>query len=104
MSVTPAPTTEWAGPKRQHLLVAASPVTYVTSSAPPFLLIHGTADVIVGYAQSEVLAQALTDQGASARLVPIEGADHIFNGHDDIDGIVRLSVDYLAEALHSGSG
>jgi hypothetical protein len=46
----------------------------------------------------------LIDQGVSARLVPIEGADHIFNGHDDIDGIVRLSVDYLAEALHSGSG
>ena len=50
---------------------------------------------MVRYAHSEVLAQALTDQGISARLVPIEGADHIFNGHDDIDGIVRLSVDYL---------
>jgi acetyl esterase/lipase len=93
-----------AGGSDQHLLVAASPVTYVTSGAPPFLLIHGTADVVVRYAHSEVLAQALTDQGVSARLVPIEGADHIFNGHDDIDGIVRLSVDYLAEALQSGSG
>jgi acetyl esterase/lipase len=92
-----------AGGSDQHLLVAASPVTYVTSGAPPFLLIHGTADVVVRYAHSEVLAQALTDQGGSARLVPIEGADHIFNGHDDIDGIVRLSVDYLAEALQSGS-
>jgi len=93
-----------AGGSDQDLLVAASPVSYVTSGAPPFLLVHGTADVVVRYAHSEVLARALIDQGVSAQLVPIEGADHIFNGHDDIDGIVRLSVDYLAEALHSGSG
>jgi hypothetical protein len=35
----------------------------------------------------------------AVQLVPIEGADHIFNGHDDIDGVVRLSMDCLAEAL-----
>ena len=33
------------------------------------------------------------------RLVTIEGADHIFRGHDDIDDVVRLSADYLAAAL-----
>jgi hypothetical protein len=33
------------------------------------------------------------------RLVPVEGAEHIFDGHDDIDGLVKLSVDFLAEAL-----
>ena len=33
------------------------------------------------------------------RLVPIEGADHIFSGHHDIDAVVGTSVDYLAEAL-----
>jgi acetyl esterase/lipase len=48
---------------------------------------------------SDVLARALTDAGVSARLVPVEGAEHIFNGYDDIDGIVGLSVQYLAEAL-----
>ena len=52
------------------------------------------------YAQSEVLAQALTKAGVPVRLVTIEGADHIFRGHDDIDGVVRLSVEYLAAALH----
>jgi len=53
----------------------------------------------VPYVQSEVLTQALADAGVSAQLVPIEGADHIFNDYDDIDGVVRLSVDYLAKAL-----
>jgi dipeptidyl aminopeptidase/acylaminoacyl peptidase len=61
--------------------------------------VHGTADTVVPYLQSEVLARALTEAGVPVRLVPIEGADHIFNGHDDIDGVVRLSVDYLAEVL-----
>jgi acetyl esterase/lipase len=92
-----------AGGQDQHSLTVASPMSYVTAGAPPFLLIHGTADTVVPYAQSEVLTQALTDAGVPARLIPIEGADHIFNGHDDIDGVVRLSVDYLAEALRNRS-
>ena len=88
-----------AGGRNEHTLAVASPITYVAPGAPPFLLVHGTADITVPYEQSEVLAQALTAAGVPVRLVPIEGADHIFNGHDDIDGVVRLSVDYLAEAL-----
>ena len=87
-------------------VAARSParVAGLLSIAASVGLVHGPADVVVPFAHSEVLAQALIDQGVSAQLVPIEGADHIFNGHDDIDGIVRLSVDYLAEALHSGFG
>jgi acetyl esterase/lipase len=92
-----------AGGQDQHSLTAASPITYITPDAPPFLLIHGTADTVVPFAQSVVLAQALTEKGVPARLVPIDGADHIFNGHDEIDGVVSLSVEYLAEALRSGS-
>ena len=57
------------------------------------------ADWLVPYAQSEQLHAALTAAGVASTLVPVEGAEHIFDGHDDIDGVVRLSVDYLAEAL-----
>jgi acetyl esterase/lipase len=88
-----------AGGNDDHRLAVASPLTYVTPAAPPFLLIHGTADTVVPYEQSEVLTKALTDAGVPARLVPIDGAEHIFNGHDDVDGVVRLSVDFLAKAL-----
>jgi acetyl esterase/lipase len=80
-------------------LADASPVTHVTAGAPPFLLVHGTADWLVPYAQSEQLHAALTAAGVSSTLVPAEGAEHIFNGHDDIDSLVRLSVEYLSEAL-----
>jgi acetyl esterase/lipase len=80
-------------------LADASPITHVTPDAPPFLLVHGTADWLVPYAQSEHLAAALAAAGVDVRLVPVEGAMHIFDGHDDIDGVVRLSVRYLADAL-----
>ena len=80
-------------------LADASPITHVTPDAPPFLLVHGTADWLVPYAQSEQLHAALTAAGVQSRLVPVEGAQHIFDGYDDIDGLVRLSVEYLAEAL-----
>jgi dipeptidyl aminopeptidase/acylaminoacyl peptidase len=93
-----------AGGNDEHTLAVASPVSYVTPAAPPFLLIHGTADTVVPYVQSEVLTRALADVGVSAQLVPIEGADHIFNGHDDIDSVVRLSVDYLAKAIRIPPG
>ncbi|WP_116453609.1 alpha/beta hydrolase [Blastococcus litoris] len=80
-------------------LADASPITHVTPSAPPFLLVHGTADWLVPYAQSEQLHAALSAAGVPSTLVPVEGAQHIFDGHDDVDGLVRLSVDHLKAAL-----
>ena len=77
----------------------ASPISHVTPEAPPFLLVHGTTDWLVPYDQSEQLHAALTAAGVDSRLVPVEGAEHIFTGCDDIAAVVRLSVDYLQEAL-----
>lgn len=83
----------------EQSMADASPITHVTSSAPPFLLVHGAADWLVPYEQSEALAAALRSAGARADLVPVDGAEHIFLGCPDIDAIVGLSVDYLADAL-----
>ena len=77
----------------------ASPISHVTAAAPPFLIVHGTDDPLVPYSQSEQLAAALTAAGVPARLVPVDGAEHIFLGCTDIDAVVRLSVEYLADAL-----
>lgn len=54
----------------------ASPVHWVTKNAPPFLLLHGTDDHIVPFAQSEELYEKLEAAGADATLIGIEGADH----------------------------
>jgi len=54
----------------------ASPVTYVSSDDPPFLIVHGTDDPVVPYSQSVILAEALKAAGVEATLVPLEGAKH----------------------------
>jgi acetyl esterase/lipase len=94
-------------PAEEHLtrglegaaLADASPLTHVTPEAPPFLLLHGTADRVVPFSQSERLHAALRAVDVPVRLVPVEGADHIFAGHGDVDALVALSADYLSEAL-----
>jgi acetyl esterase/lipase len=76
-----------------------SPVVHAHPGAPPFLLVHGTADTVVPHAQSELLARALRDVGADVRLESVPGAGHGWDGHDDVDDVVRLSVGYLADHL-----
>ena len=41
-----------------------SPITYVSADAPPFLLIHGTADRTVGVYHSDDFVKVLRDAGA----------------------------------------
>jgi len=55
---------------------AASPVTYVTANDPPFLIIHGTADPVVPYDQSERLYAALLKAGVDATLIPVTDGGH----------------------------
>jgi len=57
---------------------AASPVSYVHADAPPFLLIHGTADRFVPTAQSTGLADALARAGAAVELLLLADADHMW--------------------------
>ncbi len=94
-------------PPEEHLVAGltdatradASPVTHVTAGAPPFLLLHGTADRLVPCAQSEQLATALREAGVPVEFEAVDGAGHIWQGSDDVDGIVDRSVRYLADAL-----
>jgi acetyl esterase/lipase len=55
---------------------AASPITYATRDDPPFLIVHGTADPLVPFSQSERLASRLKEAGGVCIFVPITGAGH----------------------------
>ena len=84
-----------SAPDRARL---ASPVSYVSPAAPPVLIIHGTADLLVPFAQSAELAAALESAGVPHDLVPVDGAGHGFAGAG-LDPVVRRSVTFLARVL-----
>lgn len=58
------------------ILLKASPVTYVKRDMPPFLLIHGSKDEDVPYAQSVEMCRKMKKAGARCDLITIEGAPH----------------------------
>ncbi|WP_137178197.1 alpha/beta hydrolase [Roseomonas sp. AR75] len=57
--------------------IEAMPDSAAMRGAPPLLLIHGTADTVVGPFHSERLAEGVAEAGGTARLVMMEGAGHI---------------------------
>ncbi len=53
-----------------------SPVTWVRKDAPPFLLIHGTADNLVPFEQSTTFCSKLRATGGSCEVYPVKGGGH----------------------------
>ena len=58
----------------------ASPSSHVRPGAPPFLLLHGTADALIPAVQSERLYAALLEAGVDVELDLYDGADHMWRG------------------------
>lgn len=55
---------------------AVSPVHFVSKDNPPFLIMHGTHDTLVPYAQSEEFLSALKKEGVDALLQTMPGSGH----------------------------
>lgn len=66
--------------KRKAVYEQASPITYARKGAPPLLLIHGTADKLIAFDQSERLYARLKGVGADTSLLAVRDADHDFLG------------------------
>jgi dipeptidyl aminopeptidase/acylaminoacyl peptidase len=54
----------------------ASPMTYASQNAPPFLFVHGTADDMVPMQQSEEMVKKLRQLAVPARLIAVDGEGH----------------------------
>jgi acetyl esterase/lipase len=54
----------------------ASPITWIDSQDPPFLLIHGLKDEVIAPEQSKSFAAALQQAGVNAELLLVPDADH----------------------------
>ncbi len=77
----------------------ASPVRYAHAGAPPFLILHGTADKTVPLAQSEKLAAALKKVGAPHELVIVPGAPHTFHLEPAQRDLRPVVLDFLQRYL-----
>lgn len=56
----------------------ASPVRHAAAATAPMLLIHGTADTVVSWRESERMHQALVEAGRASELLILDGAPHAF--------------------------
>ncbi|HMN62410.1 MAG TPA: alpha/beta hydrolase [Anaerolinea sp.] len=78
------------------LLARASPVLYVNTDAPPFLILHGEQDDAVPVVQAQLLQDKLTAAGVNSTLVIVKNANHNFKptggaiqpGREEISGMV----------------
>jgi acetyl esterase/lipase len=73
--------------EHKDLAAKASPITYVSKNAPPFLIMHGDTDRTVPFEQSERFYEALKKAGVDATLVPMKGAGHGFGGPKAIEPV-----------------
>jgi acetyl esterase/lipase len=78
----------------------ASPITHVSSGAPPFLLLHGRDDRLVPCAQSRRLHASLRQAGVEAELDVLEGADHMWMGSPEAPQIaLERTTEFLQRRL-----
>ena len=80
----------------QDKAAKANPVAYVTSDDPPFLIVHGDADKLVPYNQSELLEAALKKVNVPVAFHTVKGGGH--GGFSD-DRIGPMVTQFIAERL-----
>lgn len=87
------------GPIAEHRdrVRRANPITYISMDSPPFLIVHGDADLLVPHRQSELLAAALTQAGVRATLHTIRGGVH---GGPTLDAGLPLAIEFFARILN----
>ena len=99
------------GSLKDHLDLArsASPTTYMHADEPPMLVVHGTADHLLPYVESELLVEAMDRAGAPYYFHTVVGGGHSiyfglnFNpsktGFDAAGGGIGLFEDPIVEPL-----
>jgi acetyl esterase/lipase len=54
----------------------ANPLTYIDSDDPPFFILHGDADQLVPHCQSDLLFNALQEEGVPVQYILVPDAQH----------------------------
>ena len=62
----------------REVLVPASPLTYISSDDPPFLILHSSDDPVVPSSSSQTVYEDLRAAGVPATLVIVDHDKHHF--------------------------
>ena len=65
--------------ENRDAVARANPITYIKAGAPPFLIVHGEADVVVPVDQSHFLHEALGKTGVETSIHTLPGVGHGFS-------------------------
>jgi acetyl esterase/lipase len=85
--------------------IAASPIDHIGKGGPPFLLLHGTADMTAPFSQATTFAAALKKAGYSVEFFTAEGAPHTFWAQKKwIDSSFAALNAFLQRALAADAG
>ena len=96
----------WMGskPDRMDLAKRVSPMTYVRSSLPPILTIHGNADNIVPYQHALNLHAALDEAGVTNKIHTVPGKGHGNFSAEETQEIFQVIRAFLDEHVTAGGG
>jgi acetyl esterase/lipase len=83
-----------------NLWSLASPASHITRDAPPFLLIHGSADKIVNIKHSSQMHSLLLQAGADSMFLPIKNAPHSFDLHPSGRDLSKILLTWLNAKLN----
>ena len=92
-------------PDGEKVYSAASPITHVSASSPPVLLLHGDSDDTVPFEQSVAMEGALRRVNVPVKLVRIAGGEHGPNfgtegkPHADLPKVLGETVTWLNDHL-----
>ena len=88
----------------------ASPITHVSSSSPPMLLLHGDSDDTVPFEQSVAMEAALRRVNVPVKLVRVTGGEHGPNfgtegkPHPDLPKVFEETIAWLDAHLKGSAG
>ncbi|MBN2039205.1 MAG: alpha/beta hydrolase [Spirochaetes bacterium] len=93
------------GPIQENLEKAAkaNPVAYVSSEAPPFLIVHGDCDPLVPFHQSILLKDALENAGVPVIFYRAEGEGHGRFTDPKIPELTRGFIEQQLKSIKTGA-
>lgn len=62
--------------ENMDMVALISPITYISESTAPMLVIHGNADNVVPFCQGKYFSEELKKAGKLDKFIPVEGGQH----------------------------